>query len=233
MNLLLTNDDGIDAPGLAALRSVAKRLNQGRVVVVAPAGPMSECSHCVSTREPIRVERRGETEFAVHGSPADCVRVALTTDVLGGFRPDWVLSGINAGGNLGVDIYYSGTVAAAREAAMFGVPAIAISHYLRRGLAVDWDTAGVRAEREVRKLTCEQIGAQEFWNINLPHLDPDATEPKAIRCEPGRRPLPVRFASEDKGRLRYDGVYSERECEPDSDVAECFGGRIAISKLSV
>jgi 5'-nucleotidase len=232
MNLLLTNDDGIDAPGLAALRSVAKRLTQGRVVVVAPAGPMSECSHCVSTREPIRVERRGESEFAVHGSPADCVRVALTTGVCGDFRPDWVLSGINAGGNLGVDIYYSGTVAAAREAAMFGIPAMAISHYLRRGLEVDWDVAGARAERELGKLLAESVGPQEFWNVNLPHLDPGFPEPEGVRCDPSRRPLPVRFAEEQDG-LRYNGVYSEREHETGSDVAECFAGRISISKLRV
>lgn len=232
MNLLLTNDDGIDAPGLAALRSVAKRLTQGRFVVVAPAGPMSECSHCVSTREPIRVERRGESEFAVHGSPADCVRVALTTDVCGDFRPDWVLSGINAGGNLGVDIYYSGTVAAAREAAMFGIPAIAISHYLRRGLEVDWEVAGARAERELGKLLAQPVGPQEFWNVNLPHLDPGSPEPEVVRCDPSRRPLPVRF-KEVEERFCYDGVYSEREREPGSDVAECFDGRIAISKLSV
>lgn len=232
MNLLLTNDDGIDAPGLAALYGVAGRLTGGRVVVVAPAGPMSECSHSVSTREPIRVERRGENEIAVHGSPADCVRIALRTGVCGDFRPDWVLSGINAGGNLGVDIYYSGTVAAAREAAMFGVPAIAISHYLRREVEVDWDLAGKRAERELRILTAEPIEAQEFWNVNLPHLDPGAPEPEAVRCEPGKRPLPVRFAAEGE-RQRYIGVYSEREREKGSDVEECFSGRISISRLCV
>lgn len=232
MNLLLTNDDGIDAPGLAALRRVAARLTEGRFVVVAPAGPMSECSHCVSTREPIRAERRGEGEIAVYGSPADCVRISLTTNVCGDFRPDWVLSGINAGGNLGVDIYYSGTVAAAREAAIFGVPAVAISHYLRRGLEVDWEAAGRRAERELRALISEPIAAQEFWNVNLPHLDPGAPEPEAARCEPGKRPLPVRFAAEGEDH-RYDGVYSEREHEAGSDVAECFLGRISSSKLQV
>lgn len=232
MNLLLTNDDGIDAPGLAALRVVAKRLTKGRIVVVAPAGPMSECSHCVSTREAIRVERRGESEIAVHGSPADCARVALTTDVCGEFRPDWVLSGINAGGNLGVDIYYSGTVAAAREATILGIPSIAISHYLRRGVEVDWDAAGARAEREIRALISQSVEPQAFWNVNLPHLDPGSPEPEAVRCEPSRRPLPVRFAGMENGFL-YDGVYSERDRERGSDIAECFAGRISISQLRV
>lgn len=111
MKLLLTNDDGIDADGLHALLTAVRGL--GEPVVVAPAGPQSGVSHAVTTDGPVRVEPRGDGRFAVRGTPADCVRVVLHR-----LCPDagLVLSGINHGGNLGADVYYSGTVVAVREA---------------------------------------------------------------------------------------------------------------------
>src|SRR5262245_36371129 len=104
MKLLLTNDDGIDAPGLGALLAAAAGV--GEPVVVAPLDAHSGCSHRVTTHGPIRVERRGPGRFAVAGTPADCVRVGLHD-----LAPDagWVLAGINAGGNLGADVWHSGT----------------------------------------------------------------------------------------------------------------------------
>src|SRR5262245_53768028 len=128
MKLLLTNDDGIDAPGLRALLAAAQPL--GEPVVVAPARAHSGCSHRVTTDGPFRVAARPDG-FAVEGTPADCVRVALH-DV----APDiaWVLSGINAGGNLGADVYHSGTVAAVREAVLHGLPGVALSQYRKRGM---------------------------------------------------------------------------------------------------
>src|SRR5262249_2249907 len=133
--LLLTNDDGIDAPGLGALLAAAQSV--GDPVVVAPAGAHSGCSHRVTTDGPIRLHRR-PAGFAVEGTPADCVRLALH-DV----APDaaWVLAGINAGGNLGADVYHSGTVAAVREAVLHGFPGIALSQYRKRGLEFDWQRA--------------------------------------------------------------------------------------------
>src|SRR5262245_1031781 len=112
MKLLLTNDDGIEADGLRALLSAVRGL--GEPVVVAPVGPQSGVSHAVTTDAPVRVESRGG-HFAVHGTPADCIRVGLHR-----LCPDAgvVLSGINHGGNLGADVYYSGTVAAVREAVL-------------------------------------------------------------------------------------------------------------------
>src|SRR5262245_15532886 len=132
MRMLLTNDDGIEADGLRALLEAARPF--GDAVVAAPAGPQSGVSHAVTTGAAVRAEPRGPGRFAVAGSPADCVRVALSR-----LAPDagWVLSGINHGGNLGADVYYSGTVAAAREAALHGWPAVALSHYRRRGMPFD------------------------------------------------------------------------------------------------
>ena len=110
MKLLLTNDDGFDAPGLDALLKAAEGL--GECVVLAPRQPLSGCSHQVTTHEPLRVERRGLSRYSLSGTPADCVRIGLRQLV-----PDagCVLSGINQGGNLGSDVFYSGTVAAVRE----------------------------------------------------------------------------------------------------------------------
>ncbi len=120
MKLLLTNDDGIDADGLRTFLAASTGL--GEPVVVAPAGPQSGVSHAVTTDSIVRVETRGRG-FAVHGTPADCVRIGLHW-----LCPDagLVLSGINHGGNLGADVYYSGTVAAVREAVLHGWSGIAL-----------------------------------------------------------------------------------------------------------
>src|SRR5215212_1249585 len=144
---LLTNDDGWDAPGLEALRKAAEGLGTCRVV--APCGPHSGCGHRVTTHEPIAVERRPDGRIVVAGTPADCVRLALHH-----LAPDvsWVLSGINAGGNLGTDVHHSGTVAAVREAVIHGRPGIAISHYIARGRPIDWPAAARRAAAVLRDL---------------------------------------------------------------------------------
>src|SRR6195952_4028724 len=124
MKFLVTNDDGIDAPGLTALVAAARCC--GEPVVVAPSGPQSGVSHAVTWHEGVRLEPRGQNRFAVHGTPADCTRLGLLHAV-----PDakWILSGINHGANLGADVHYSGTVAAVREAVLHGWPGIAVSYY--------------------------------------------------------------------------------------------------------
>src|SRR5262245_41246546 len=136
MKFLLTNDDGIDAPGLEALAQAAAAL--GHAVWIAPHIHLSGCSHRVTTGGPIRVEPRGENRFALDGTPADCVRIGLAH-----LAPevDWVLAGLNEGGNLGADVHHSGTVAAVREAALHGKPGIALSQYRKRGAEVDWARA--------------------------------------------------------------------------------------------
>src|SRR5437588_10810779 len=133
MKFLLTNDDGIDAAGLAALVNAAKDF--GESVVVAPAGAQSGVSHRVTWQEGVRIERRDEKRYAIHGTPADCVRLGLLRLV-----PDakWVLSGINHGANLGADVHYSGTVAAVREAVLHGWPGVAVSYYRKAGVEFDW-----------------------------------------------------------------------------------------------
>ena len=133
MKLLVTNDDGIDAEGIAALAEASRMI--GEVVVVAPAGPQSGVSHAVTTGKAVCVDERGAGRLSVSGTPADCVRVGLLQIV-----PDarFILSGINHGGNLGADVYYSGTVAAVREAVLHGWTGVALSQYKKKRLDFDW-----------------------------------------------------------------------------------------------
>ncbi len=229
MILLITNDDGIDAAGLAALRRAVP--DGCRTVVVAPASAVSECGHRVTTKLPLKVERLGDDRFAVHGTPADCVRIGVRA--LLDRPPDAVLSGINAGGNLGADIYISGTVAAAREGAFLGVPSMAVSHYCRSGLPIDWEWACRQTATVIGQFLAAPSLPGEYWNVNLPHLlRSDHPEPPGIRfCSPCIRPLPVGYCQTADGHYSYCGVYSERDRIPGSDVDHCFGGNISISRL--
>jgi 5'-nucleotidase len=226
MKLLLTNDDGIDAPGLAALLAAARPL--GDAVVVAPVAAHSGCSHRVTTDEPIRVVRR-PSGYAVEGTPADCVRVALHEIAPG---PAWVLSGINAGGNLGADVYISGTVAAAREAVLHGVPAVALSHYRKRGREIDWARAARWVEAVLRDLTVKPWRPGLIWNVNLPHLEPGDPDPEIVLCRLDPAPLPLDFRRD--GELwHYAGNYHGRRREPGADVDVCFRGQIAVTRMEL
>jgi 5'-nucleotidase len=225
--LLLTNDDGWDAPGLNALRRAAARL--GHCHVVAPIGAQSGCGHRVTTHGAIAVSNPAAGCMAVAGTPADCVRLALHHL---GPRPDWVFAGINAGGNLGVDIYHSGTVAAVREAAIHGVPGIAVSHYLAKDRALDWDRATEWAERVLRRLMAEPCEADTFWNVNLPLLTPEEREPDLVFCPLDPSPLPLQYRVEGDEAI-YTGVYQSRVRRVGSDIDVCFGGNIAVTRFRI
>jgi 5'-nucleotidase len=223
--LLLTNDDGIDAPGLAALEAAAVRF--GRVRVVAPREPQSGCGHRVTTHEPIAVTPAGADRLAVAGTPADCVRLALHHLV-----PDFscVLAGINAGGNLGTDVYHSGTVAAVREAVLHGGRGIALSHYIACGRPIDWLTATRRTEAVLATLLDIPWEPGTFWNVNLPHPEAAAPEPEIVFCPIDPSPLPLSYCVVDE-RALYCGDYQQRARQPSSDVDICFRGQIAVTLI--
>lgn len=225
MTFLLTNDDGIDAPGIQALYEAL----DNRGVWVAPALPHSGCGHRVTTDTPITVEQRAMHRYAVHGTPADCTRLGLCH-----FYPEteWVVAGINAGGNLGIDAYLSGTVAAAREAAILGKKAIAISHWIKRPLTIDWEQASRWSAMILDLLRQKPLPPQHFWNVNLPHLTAADPEPEIVFCEPSRDPLLVEFKIEGDV-FHYQGEYSQRPRHPGSDVDVCFGGNIAVTQLRI
>jgi 5'-nucleotidase len=226
MTLILTNDDGIDAPGIQAL---LKAVEGYETIIAAPKDHQSGCGHQVTTTRSIPLLRRSEREYAIGGTPADCSRIALTHICPGA---KFVLSGINAGGNLGVDAYISGTVAAVREAAMLGIPGIAISHYRKGKLDYNWDTASKLTKEVLKDLLNRSWEPGTFWNINLPHLQPGEPEPEIVFCQPCTKPLPVNYRIEGD-EFYYVGNYSQRERTKGSDVEVCFSGNIAITQLKV
>lgn len=160
--ILLSNDDGIQADGLRALAGVLGEL--GELWVVAPETQQSATSHGMTLYTPLRVKSYGEREYSVDGKPADAVLMALY-EILPR-RPDLVVSGINRGPNVAEDVLYSGTVAAATEAALVGIPAIAMSHEARRDNDY-WDTAAFGA-RLAQRVLVEGLPPRELLNVNFP-----------------------------------------------------------------
>lgn len=226
MKLLLSNDDGIDAPGIAALLVAAREI--GTPIVVAPAGPQSGCSHAVTWERAVRIEERSPASFAIHGTPADCARLGLLKLV-----PDaaWVLSGINAGGNLGADVYYSGTVAAVREAVLHGWPGIALSHYHKPGLDFDWARAARWVVPVLTDLMARPVEPGLFYNVNLPHLAASDPDPAVVFCPLDPHPLPLSYRHAEGEGMYYDGDYQARKRVAGSDVDVCFRGEIAVTAI--
>jgi len=227
MKLLLTNDDGIDAPGLEALLQAARHI--GEPVLVAPAAAHSGCSHRVTTDGPLRLQRYDETRYAVHGTPADCVRIGLHSVVP---EAAWVLAGINHGGNLGADVYHSGTVAAVREAVLHGRPGIAVSHYHRRATALDWHRAAQWLVPLLSDLTNRPPEPGVFWNINLPHPEAGMQSPEVVYCGLDPSPMPLSFRAEGE-HWHYNGDYHDRPRVADKDVDVCFRGKIAVTRMQL
>lgn len=228
MKFLVTNDDGIDAPGLEALVAAARAF--GEPVVVAPAGPESGVSHAVTWREGVRLEQRGEDRFSIHGTPADCTRLGLLHAVP---EAKWILSGINHGGNLGADVWYSGTVAAVREGLLHGWPGIALSHYRRTGVAFDWERATRWITPVLRDLLGKPIEPGLFYNVNLPLLPLDAPDPEVVWCPLDPKPLPLNYRHEEESGLYFAGDYNLRHRTAGADVDICFGGRIAVTAVKL
>jgi len=227
MKFLISNDDGVEAPGLSALVKILSDL--GEVIVVAPTQELSGCSHQTTTRSPLQVHTLATGRYAVAGTPADCVRLGLLH-----LAPevDWVFSGINNGGNLGVDIYMSGTVAAAREATLMGKPAIALSQYRRSKDPVKWATVIPRVQPVIAHLLSQPLPTEAFWNVNFPDLEQADEEPKLVNCPMEIAPLPVRYEIEN-GQFHYRANYQNRPRTSGSDVDVCFSGNIAITQVSM
>ncbi len=227
MKIVVTNDDGYGEPGLQALLEAAQTL--GEVIVIAPLEPHSFISHRVTVKEPLRVDRPDNGRYIVHGSPADCTRLALKSLVP---DADWVLAGINPGANLGNDVYQSGTVAAAREAAILGVRSLAVSQYIAPGQIIDWPAARYHTARVLAELITKELPRGQFWNMNLPSpLSPDRDVPWQM-CPRDRHAHNYRFV-EKKDRFHYEGNIHDRPRSPGSDVEICFGGDISITRMEI
>ena len=195
MRILLTNDDGYHAPGLAALEVIAATLSDD-VWIVAPADEQSGAGRSLTLNRPLRVRRFADQRFAVAGTPTDSVLMALG-ELMKDAPPDLILSGVNRGGNLAEDVLYSGTVAAAMEGAMAGIRSIALSQsYDKEGVGndVSFATAAAWGERVLRPLLASPFDPRTVVNINFPKGPSDAV--KGIRV--------VAQGLRDHGQVRMD-----------------------------
>ena len=239
--MLVTNDDGIGAQGLQTLRRALRELDDVRVDVVAPDSNRSATARSITTRSPLWVEEiefaDGDRGFATEGTPVDCVRFADLG--LLGERPDLIVSGINHGANLGDDITYSGTVAAALEGIVLGIPAIAISQQstaremgFRFGRSFDFGIAAAMACELVRGMTDNPLPDGILLNVNCP-----ADQPKGIEvARLGKRLYndELKLVEEDsEGRRRYEiyGFEPSFEDEPGTDLAAVARGKVALTPI--
>ena len=180
MRILLTNDDGIHAPGFAVLESIAAKLSDD-VWAIAPSEEQSGAGHSLTLTRPIRLRRLGDRRFAVNGTPTDAVMMALA-HIMKDNKPDLILSGVNRGANLAEDVTYSGTVSAAMEGALAGVRSIALSQvYSREGMGdtVPFEAAAAWGERVLRPLIDAPLAPRTLVNVNFPSGPADAV--KGIR----------------------------------------------------
>jgi 5'-nucleotidase len=195
MRILVTNDDGVHAPGIKLLERIARSLADD-VWIVAPTEEQSGAGHSLSLSNPLRLRTWGEQHYSVNGTPTDAVMMALGF-LMKDSPPDLILSGINRGANLGEDMTYSGTVSAAIEGSLAGVPSIALSQvYARQGLgeSVPFAAAEAWADRVIRPLIDEPMPRGTLINVNFPAMAPD--EVRGIRvCRQGFR---------DHGRLNIE-----------------------------
>jgi 5'-nucleotidase len=231
--VLLTNDDGIDAPGLAVLEEVAATLAR-EVWVVAPEHDQSGTSHSISLHAPLRFSRRGHRRFGVSGTPGDCVIMAVR-QIMGDAPPEIVLSGVNRGANLGVETVFSGTVGAAMTGMLLGIPSIALSQAFMDRDAVRWETARALAPDVIRRLLAAGWNKQACLNVNFPDVPPDMAGP-LTRSRQGAglvRNINVVPRIDPRG-LTYHWLQFDREPREehaDSETAVVASGRIAVTPL--
>ncbi|TNF23011.1 MAG: 5'/3'-nucleotidase SurE [Rhodobacteraceae bacterium] len=244
MRVLITNDDGINAPGLEVLHQIASDIagERGEVWTVAPAFEQSGVAHCISYTRPMMIQKMvGERRYAAEGSPADCVLVALH-DVMQDSPPDLVLSGVNRGNNSAENALYSGTLGGAMEAALQGLPAMALSQYLgpdNRGLGNPFEAALVHGATTIRQiLAADPVNASAyrlFYNINFPpvaaaQVKGTRAAPQGLRqgtgfsCEPHLSPSGRRF-------LWIRGGDQQAEVAPETDAAVNLDGYISVTPM--
>ena len=191
--ILISNDDGIASPGIKMLETIARGLSED-VWVVAPEQEQSGASHSLTTRHPLRLREIAPRCYAVDGTPTDCILLAVKR-LLRDRPPDLVLSGINAGSNVGEDLTYSGTVAAAMEATLLGIPAIALSQDYHRGDDIPWQTSEAFAPEVIRRLVRLPWPDSTLFNINFPAVPPAESAGFAVTSQ-GKR------AAARRARLR-------------------------------
>ena len=235
MRILLTNDDGIDSPGLHALRQIAAELS-GDVWVVAPETNQSGASHSLSLHEPLRMRQIDERAFAVRGTPTDSVIMGVR-HILKGKLPDLVLSGVNRGGNVAEDVTYSGTIAGAFEGTTLGIRSIALSqaYGLERGKSLKWETAIAHGPGLIRKLLALEWAPPSLFNVNFPDREPDDVVGIAVTRQGRRDPglLAIDERQDTWGNPYYWLAFERRRSstEEGTDLWAIYSGRISVTPL--
>jgi 5'-nucleotidase len=244
LNVLLTNDDGIEAEGLQAMRTALAALDGVRLAVIAPDGNRSAMARSITTRRPLWVEEvpfaDGTVGYATDGTPVDCVRLA-SLGLVEDFKTDLVVAGINHGANLGDDITYSGTVAAALEGVVLGIPAIAVSQQSKaRALDFRYDggfgfevAAGFVAAL-VERIEEVPLPASTLLNVNVPTGTPDGVEVTSLGKRIYRDELKLQHEEDGPPARRRYWIYGSDpgfHDEPGTDLAAVAAGRIAVTPI--
>jgi 5'-nucleotidase len=234
MRILLSNDDGIHAPGLKALEKIAHELTDD-VWVVAPELDQSGASHSLTLRDPLRIREISKQRYAISGTPTDCVMIAAK-HILKGNPPTLVLSGINHGSNMAEDITYSGTVAAAMEAALLGIPAIAMSMVTTHTHPAKWSTAEHYAPDIIRRLLKIKFQENIFININFPDLIASSVKGIAITNQGQRRiESELHEHIDPRGRQYYwiGAIHYDGSGDEGTDLKANSNGLISVTPLSL
>lgn len=232
MRVLVSNDDGVEAPGI---RVLARRLAAwGDVTVVAPDRDRSGASNSLTLDQPIRVTDLGEQRYRVAGTPTDCVHLALSG--LLDHEPDIVVSGINSAANLGDDVIYSGTVSAAMEGRFLGLPAIAVSLVTRDHKGVHYDTAAQAVLLVLNKLLLDPLPADTILNVNVPDLPWSEIQGFAVtRLGRRHRSAPCIAQTDPRGRpMWWIGPAGDADDEgPGTDFEAVRSGKVSITPIHV
>ena len=243
MRILITNDDGINAPGLKTLEGIANELagKDGEVWVVAPAFEQSGVGHCISYTHPMMVSKMGERRYATEGSPADCVLVGLH-DVMKDARPDLILSGVNRGNNSAENTLYSGTIGAAIEGALQGVTSIALSQYYgvhNADINDPFQASAVHGADVVRRILAQipddQGDYRLLFNVNFPPVP--ATDVKGVQVtRQGRRPdvyfgVEPHMSPSNRRFLWIKGGDQRVRPSDDTDAAVNLDGYISVTPM--
>lgn len=230
MHFLISNDDGISAIGI---RVLADRMRQlGKVTIVAPDQNRSGASNSLTLDSPIRIKEVETDIYSVSGTPTDCVHIALTG--LLAKDPHMVISGINFGANLGDDVIYSGTVAAAMEGALLGIPSIALSQHTTHIRHTKWATAEHFAPDLICRLVAAGWPSNVLINVNFPDVAEDKVKGVAVSIQGRRKPGSKLDKRHDPRGRPYYWICSARTEQPSlkgSDLAAIYGGKISVTPL--
>ena len=232
--VLISNDDGVNAPGIKVLERALKRI-AGEVWVVAPETEQSAASHSLTLRMPLRIRKINARKFAINGTPTDAVMLGVQ-HVMNKCRPDLVVSGVNRGGNLGEDVTYSGTVAAAMEGTLLGIPSVAFSLAASDGAKAHWATAEVYVEKVLKYLAGVSFPQGVLVNVNIP--DCPADEVTGIEStRQGRRKIGCELLQgrDPKGKP-YFWIGAQRDedvSRPGTDLEAVARNAVSVAPISM